>query len=200
MKRVQIKDTAIPAQPSMTSRAAQVKNDTENKKNQYRSLKVPSTRYGPQNDIREQNRVLTSTNEDLLRQLEEMKGTVTDLEQRYTDLQGENQDIQKQLRDCHVLLVAESLDPVSGERLGQTAQQKEEQRKEVMTVSKNLLNELKLFGETAQEHAANLLEVENIMRDLTEAHEKLQQERALFTLDVEEMERELGEAERLLME
>lgn len=43
-------------------------------------------------------------------------------------------------------------------------------------------------------------EVQNTMRDLTEAHEKLQQERALFTLDVEEMERALGEAERLLME
>ncbi|KTG32007.1 hypothetical protein cypCar_00017107 [Cyprinus carpio] len=175
MKRVQIKETAIPAQPSVASKAAHVKNDTENKKNQYRSLKVPYTRYGQQNDIREQNRVLTSTNEDLQRQLEEMKGTVTDLEQRCTDLQGENQEIQKQLRDCHVLLVAESLDPVSGEKLGKTAQQKEEQRKEVM-------------------------EVENIMRDLTEAHEKLQQERALFTLDVEEMERALGEAERLLME
>ncbi len=33
----------------------------------------PSTRYGQQNDKREQNRALTSTNEDLQRQLEEMK-------------------------------------------------------------------------------------------------------------------------------
>ncbi|KAI2668721.1 Small kinetochore-associated protein [Labeo rohita] len=195
MKRVQIKDTAIP---SLTSRATHVKNDTDNKKNQHRTLKVPSTRYGQQNDIREQNKVLTATNEDLQRQLEEMKETVTELEQRCTDLQGENREIQKQLRDCHVLLVAENLDP--GEKLGQTAQQKEEQRKEVMTVSQNLLTELKLFGETAEDHAANLLEVQNIMRDLTEAHEKLQQERALFTLDVEEMERALGEAERLLIE
>ncbi len=31
MKRVQIKDTAIPAQPSVASRAAHVKNDAENK-------------------------------------------------------------------------------------------------------------------------------------------------------------------------
>ncbi|ROL45470.1 hypothetical protein DPX16_16145 [Anabarilius grahami] len=148
MKRVQMKDTAISAHPSVTSRAAHVKNDTDNKwaslfkrKNQHRTLKAPTTRYGQQNDVKEQNRVLTATNEDLQRQLEEMK-----------------------------------------------------------TVSQNLLTELELFGETAQEHAANLLEVQNTMRDLTEAHEKLQQERALFTLDVEEMERALGEAERLLME
>ncbi|XP_067261172.1 small kinetochore-associated protein [Chanodichthys erythropterus] len=200
MKRVQMKDTAISAQPCVTSRAAHVKNDTDNKKNQHRTLKAPTTRYGQQNDVREQNRVLTATNEDLQRQLEEIKETMTELEQRCTDLQGENREFQKQLRDCHVLLVAEKLDPVSGEKLGQTAQQKEEQRKEVMTVSQNLLTELKLFSETAQEHEANLLEVQNTMRDLTEAHEKLQQERALFTLDVEEMERALGEAERLLME
>ncbi|XP_039507476.1 small kinetochore-associated protein isoform X1 [Pimephales promelas] len=200
MKRVQMKDTAISAQP----RAAQVKNDMDNKKSQHRTLKVPTTRYGQQNDIREQNRALTTTNEDLQRQLEEMKETVTELELRCTDLQGENREIQKQLRDCHVLLVAEKLDPasnsVSGEKLGQTAQQKEEQRREVMNVSQNLLAELKLFSETALEHAANLLEVQNTMRDLTEVHEKLQQERTRFTLDVEEMERALGEAEKLLME
>uniref|UniRef100_A0A8C1XMD9 Kinetochore localized astrin (SPAG5) binding protein n=1 Tax=Cyprinus carpio TaxID=7962 RepID=A0A8C1XMD9_CYPCA len=187
MKRAQLKDTAIPAQSSVASRAAHIKNDTDNK---WASL--PTTRYGQQNDVREQNRVLTATNEDLQRQLEEMKGTVTKLEHRCTDLHGENQEIQKQLRDCHVLLVAEKLDPVSGEKLGQTAQQKEEQRKEVMTVSQNLLTELKLFGETAQEHAGKLL--------VSITHEKLQQERAFFTLDVEEMERALGEAERLLME
>ncbi|KAK7166624.1 hypothetical protein R3I93_006393 [Phoxinus phoxinus] len=196
MKRVQMRDAAISAQP----RAAHVKTDTDNKKSQHRTLKAPTTRYGQQNDMREHNRALTTTNEDLQRQLEEMKETVTELELRCTDLQGENREIHKQLRDCHVLLVAENLDPVSGEKLGQTAQQKEEQRREVMTVSQNLLTELKLFGETAQEHAANLLEVQNTMRELTEVHEKLQQERTSFTLDVEEMERALGEAERLLME
>ncbi|XP_051559462.1 small kinetochore-associated protein [Myxocyprinus asiaticus] len=200
MKRVHVKDTVIPAQPSATFRAALVKNDMDNKKNQHRSLKVPTTRYGQQNDLREQNRVLTETNESLQKQLEEMKETATELVQRCTDIQGENREIQKQLRDCHVLLVAEHLDPVSGEKLGQTAQEKDEQRKEVMTVSQNLLTELKQFGEMAQEQTANLMEVQSTMRHLTEAHEKLQQEKALFSLDVEEMERALEEAERLLME
>ncbi|TRY81511.1 hypothetical protein DNTS_009919 [Danionella cerebrum] len=189
MKKFQTKEV------SATSRA---KNDPDNRKNQQRSLKMPNTRFGQQNGIREHNQALTAANEDLHIQLEEMKGTVAELEQRCTDLQGENREIQKQLHDCHVLLVAEKLDP--GETLGQKAQQKEEQRKEVMLVSQNLLAELKLFGETAQEHAANLLEVQNSMRELTEAHEKLQQERTLFSVDLEEMERALGEAERLLME
>ncbi|XP_051982367.1 myosin-15-like [Xyrauchen texanus] len=200
MNRVHVKDTVIPAHPSATSRVAQVKNDMDNKKNQHRSLKAPTTRYGQQNDLREQNRVLTATNESLQKQLEEMKETVTELEQRCRDIQGENREIQKQLRYCHVLLVAEHLDPVSGEKLGQTAQEKDEQRKEVMTVCQNLLTELKPFGEMAQEQAANLMEVQSTMRHLTEAHEKLQQEKALFSLDVEEMERALKEAERLLME
>ncbi|KAA0722522.1 hypothetical protein E1301_Tti011897 [Triplophysa tibetana] len=198
MKKVQVKD-AIPSQTGVTSKTAHAKNDTD-KKSQQRSLKVPTTRYGQQNDLREQNRNLTATNEDLQRQLEEMKVTVTQLNHRCTDIQGENREIQKQLRDCHVLLVAENLDPVSGEKLGQTAEQKEEQRKEIMTVSQNLLTELKLFGEMAQEHAANLQEVQNTMRDLTENHEKLQQDRSLFNLDVEEMERALAEAERLLID
>lgn len=40
-----------------------------------------------------------------------LKVTVTELNHRCSDIQGENREIQKQLRDCHVLLVAENLDP-----------------------------------------------------------------------------------------
>lgn len=44
--------------------------------NTYFVLLRPTTRYGQQNDLREQNRILTATNEDLQRQLEEMKVSV----------------------------------------------------------------------------------------------------------------------------
>lgn len=40
-----------------------------------------------------------------------LKGTVTELNHQCSDITGENREIQKQLRDCHVLLVAENLDP-----------------------------------------------------------------------------------------
>ncbi|XP_062866676.1 small kinetochore-associated protein [Trichomycterus rosablanca] len=202
MKRVekpQLKDTAIPTLPHFVSRKANLKSDSE-KKTQAKTLKGPSVKYGQQNDLREQNRILVATNEDLQRQILELKESVALLEERCSNLQDENAGIKKQLRDCHVLLIAEKLDPVSGEKIEQAVEQKDRQREDVMTVSQKLLTELKLFDEFAREHGAQLAEMQNTMKSLNEAREKLHTDRESFCLDAEEMEKALKEAERLLIE
>ncbi|XP_072513735.1 small kinetochore-associated protein isoform X2 [Salminus brasiliensis] len=197
MKRVdraQIKDTAIPTQPNIMLRKARTtlndKNDTDNR---------PSTKYGHHNDLKEQNRLLMATNEDLHRQISEIKEYVAVLEQQCSDVQEENTEIKKKLRDCHGLLIAEKLDPVSGGKIGATAEQMEGQRKEFMTISQNLLTELNLFDEVASEHGTHLTDVQNTMRSLKEAREKLSLKRQSFCVDAVEMEKALEEAERLLM-
>lgn len=87
---------------------------------------------------------------------------VAKLELQYCDLQKENAEVQKNLKDCHALLITAKIDPgrkntkiylsvsvssvvsvrdlteihlsflVLGERVGDTARQNESQRKEVM--------------------------------------------------------------------
>ncbi|XP_076838785.1 small kinetochore-associated protein [Brachyhypopomus gauderio] len=203
MKRVDrahIKDTAIP-QLTVVPRKASVKGESEgtSRKNPTRGLKGPSIKYGQPHDLREQNRLLVTANEDLQKQVSEIKEYVADLEQQCHDLQDESNEIKKQLRDCHVLLIAEKLDPVSGERIGET-EQNEDQRKELMTVSQNLMTELKLFDEAAREHKTHLTELQNTMRTLKEARETARLDRESFCLDAAEMEKALEEAERLLME
>ncbi|XP_026861940.2 small kinetochore-associated protein [Electrophorus electricus] len=201
LDRAQIKDTAIPTQLNYVSRRANVKIDTENmsRKNLTKGLKGATTKYGQQNDLREQNHLLMTANEDLQKQISEMKECVADLEQRCRDLQDENSEIKKQLRDCHALLILEKLDPVSGEKIGET-EQKEAQRKEIMTVSQNLMTELKHFDEVARQHGTHLTELQNTMRTLKEAREKFHLDGESFCLDVEEMEKALEEAEKLLIE
>lgn len=77
------------------------------------------------------------------------------MEQQFKEMKEENSSLQKNLKDCHVLLVASKMDPgkcvstvvmvfcwwlgttksfptVSGERVGEAARQNEDQRKEVM--------------------------------------------------------------------
>ncbi|KAF4075011.1 hypothetical protein AMELA_G00229840 [Ameiurus melas] len=148
----------------------------------------------------EQNRLLLVANEDLLKQISGLKENVSVLEQRCSDLQENNTDIKKQLRDCHELLIVENLDPVSGEKVGVAAEQQAGQRKELMTVSQKLLSELKLFDDFTKEHRTHLTEVQNTMRSLKGAREKLHLERESFCTYTENMERALEDAERLLME
>ncbi|XP_017312339.1 small kinetochore-associated protein [Ictalurus punctatus] len=205
MKRVDrapVKDTAIPTHPNLASKKANVKTDPETmiRKNPAKSLKGPSVRYGLQSDVKEQNRLLLVANEDLLKQISELKENVSVLEQRCSDLQENNTEIKKQLRDCHVLLIEENLDPVSGEKVGEAVEQQAGQRKELMTISQKLLSELKLFDDFTKEHRTHLTEVQNTMRSLKGARETLHLERESFCTYAENVERALEDAERLLIE
>ncbi|XP_026173798.1 small kinetochore-associated protein isoform X2 [Mastacembelus armatus] len=158
-----------------------------------------STRYGQQAELKEQNRHLMAANEELQKNLSETRQRVAELELQFSDLQTEKAEVQKKLRDCHVLLVAAKIDPVSGERVNEAAQQHEDQRKEAMCVSSNMLSELKTFGETASQQRVWLQEIQATMTDLMKAGEHMLEERKNYTLEVAEMEKALKEAEDLLL-
>ncbi|XP_035535178.1 small kinetochore-associated protein [Morone saxatilis] len=158
-----------------------------------------STRYGQQAELKEQNQHLMATNEELLKKLTDTQQRVTELELEFSDLEKENAGVQKNLKDCHVLLVAAKIDPVLGERVGEAARQNEDQRKEVMGVSTDLLHELKAFGDIASQQRAQLEEIQTTMTELAKAREHMMQERENFSLEAAEMEKALKEAEALLL-
>nr|XP_046228306.1 small kinetochore-associated protein [Scatophagus argus] len=158
-----------------------------------------STRYGQQVELKEQNQHLLATNEELQKNLTDTQQRVAELELQFSDLEKENVGLQKNLKDCHVLLVAAKIDPVLGERVGEAAQQNEDQRKEVMSVSTDLLHELKAFGDIASQQRARLEEIQTTMTELAKAREHMIQEREDFSLEAAEMEKALQEAEALLL-
>ncbi|KAK5879802.1 hypothetical protein CesoFtcFv8_022887 [Champsocephalus esox] len=170
-------------------------------------LKGLSTRYGKQAGLKEQNQHLMATNEELQKNLSETQGTgdtfnrerVAELELQYSDIETENVEVKKNLRDCHVLLVVANIDPVVGERVGEAARQDEDQRKEVMSVSTNLLDELKVFRDSASQQRARLEEIQSTVTDITKAREHMKQEQEDFSQKAAEMEQALKEAEALLL-
>ncbi|XP_042245959.1 small kinetochore-associated protein isoform X2 [Thunnus maccoyii] len=164
-----------------------------------KGYKGVSTRHEQQAELMEQNQNLMAAKEELQKNLTETQQRVTDLELQFNDLEKENAEVQKNLKDCLVLLVAAKIDPVLGERVGEPAQQNEDQRKEVMSVSADLLNELKAFGDTASQQRSQLEEIQTTMTDCTKARELMLQERENFSLEAAEMEKALKEAEALLL-
>ncbi|XP_048106665.1 small kinetochore-associated protein isoform X1 [Alosa alosa] len=204
-KATTVKESAPAHHVNSDAKAAVLKPVCDNvgsrKNANTRTLKVPSTRYGVQNELKEHNQLLISTNEELQKHVVEMENKVTLLEQQCGNLKGENSEMQKRLRDCHTLLVTANMDPgVLGERIHEASTENEEQRKEVMNISQNLLNELGKFDTMASDHRGQLEEIQNVMRHLKEARDKLREEMGTVKLEVEEMERDLEEAERLLLE
>ncbi|XP_038582775.1 small kinetochore-associated protein [Micropterus salmoides] len=191
---------------SATTNAAQKSDGVLKSQKEYISRKnaAPkvhkgvSTRYGQQAELKEQNQHLMATNEELQKNLTDTQQRVAELELQFSDLEKENAEVQKNLKDCHVLLVAAKIDPVLGERVGEAARQNEDQRKEVMSVSTDLLHELKAFGDVASQQRARLEEIQTTMTALAKAREHMRQERENFSLEAAEMEKALKEAEALL--
>ncbi|XP_072218030.1 small kinetochore-associated protein [Leuresthes tenuis] len=158
-----------------------------------------STRYGQQVELKEQNQNLMTAKEELQKNLSETQQRVAELELQFSELEKENAEVHKNLKDCHVVLVSAKIDPVLGERVGDAVRQNEERRQEVMSVSTDLLKELKAFGDIASQQRARLEEIQTTMVDLNKARDIMEQERKNFSQQAAEMEKALTEAEELLL-
>ncbi|GAA6214910.1 girdin-like [Lates japonicus] len=198
--KVESKDTATASAAQKSDGILKPQKENVLRKNVAPKVhKGVSTRYGQQAELKEQNQHLMTVNEELQKNLTETQQRVAELELQFSDLEKENAEVQKNLKDCHVLLVAAKIDPVLGERVGEAAQQNEDQRKEAMSVSTDLLSELRTFGDTTSQQRARLEEIQTTMTDLTKAREHMKHERESFTQEAAEMEKALKEAEALLL-
>ncbi|KAJ8274899.1 hypothetical protein COCON_G00095240 [Conger conger] len=172
-------------------------NNAHRKKLTALASKGPSSRL--EAELSDQKRLLEAFNGDLQKNLLQSKEKIDLLEQQYEDLKGEKNEIQKQLENCLHLLVAGNIDLDLGEKIAETTQQKEEQRKEVQSVSQELMGELQTFGQKLSEHRAQVQQVQERMKDLREKREQHVEEREAFSLEVDEMEKALEQAEQLLV-
>ncbi|CAL8314651.1 unnamed protein product [Lota lota] len=161
------------------------------------AAKGASSRNGAHAELRDQNQLLLASNEQLQNNLTESQQKVTELGLQCKDLEKENADIQKRLKDCHVILVAGKIDPVLGDAIAQPC---ENQRKEVMNISRDLLKELRDFTDIGSKQLEQLKVFQTAIADLTREGEHVMQEREGFSLQVLEMEKALEEAENLLIE
>ncbi|XP_030201327.1 small kinetochore-associated protein isoform X1 [Gadus morhua] len=167
------------------------------RKNAPKVFKGASTRYGQQEELKDQNQLLLVSNEQLQNSLTESQQKVTELGLQFKDLEKENADIQKRLNDCHVLLVAGKIDPVSGDAI---AQPSKNQGKEVLNISRDLIKELGNFTDIGTKQLEQLKVFQTAIADLHGEGEHVMQEREDFSLQVLEMEKALEEAEQLLIE
>ncbi|XP_028997267.1 small kinetochore-associated protein isoform X2 [Betta splendens] len=191
------KDTETAKMATKSDAGLKPKKENIQRKNiAPKVVKGVSVRYN-QADLKEQNQHLTAFNEELQKDLAETQQRVRDLELRFSDLEKENAEVKKNLTDCHVLLVSAKIDP--GEKVGEAAQENEDQRKKVMSVSTDLLNELIAFSNTASQQRVRLEEIQAAMTDLTHTRELMMQERESFSLEAAELEKDLREAEALLL-
>uniref|UniRef100_W5N4Q8 Kinetochore localized astrin (SPAG5) binding protein n=1 Tax=Lepisosteus oculatus TaxID=7918 RepID=W5N4Q8_LEPOC len=160
--------------------------------------KGPNTRLRVEAELRDKNQLLEASNLELYRNLSEAKENIAKLTQKYTGLEGESSELKKQLEKCMLFLETSNIDPVSGEKILETAKQNEEQRKEVLSLSRNLQNELEVFSQKASEHRLQMQEIKSKVRAQQEEIERRLKEKENFQTELQEMEKALDDAQQLL--
>ncbi|XP_057679272.1 small kinetochore-associated protein [Corythoichthys intestinalis] len=155
--------------------------------------------YGLHGELKEQNQQLAAAKEELQKELTETQLRVTHLEQQFSVLEKENCEVKKKLHDCQIILVAEKMDPISGEVIVKAVHENEEERKEVMHVATELLNSLKAFDAIATQQRSRLQEIQKTVLDLNGERDRIMQERQTFILEADDLEKALMEAEALLL-
>ncbi|CAL1586665.1 unnamed protein product [Knipowitschia caucasica] len=189
--------TGLPPQKKTGRKVEDDKDDVPRKNVVSKPVKGFSTRHSVEAELKEQNQNLRATNEELQKHITHTQHTVTELQQQNNHLQEEKMKAEKQLRECHVLLVSAHIDPVLGER--EAAHHAEEQRKEVMSASTDLLQNLKTFSDFSSEQCCQLQDIQGPLCALTTAQQQMEQESVSFALEAAQLEQALIEAEALLL-
>ncbi|XP_058843413.1 small kinetochore-associated protein-like isoform X3 [Acipenser ruthenus] len=158
----------------------------------------PAARLKLEAELRDKNQLLEAANHQLIENLSEAKENIGELLEKNTKLEGNSNELQKQLETCMLYLESSNIDPVSGGRILESAQQNDEQRKETMSLVRDLKNELEQFSRNAAIQRAQLEELNNKGRILKEERGSCLQEQGDFQADLENMQKELEEAQTLL--
>ncbi|XP_058847379.1 small kinetochore-associated protein-like isoform X2 [Acipenser ruthenus] len=170
----------------------------QRKKPSTYAARGPAARLKLEAELRDKNQLLEAANHQLIENLSEAKENIGELLEKNTKLEGNSNELQKQLETCMLYLETSNIDPVSGGRILESAQQNEEQRKETMSLVQDLKNELEQFSRNAAIQRAQLQELNNKGRILKEERGSCLQEQGDFQADLENMQKELEEAQTLL--
>ncbi|MGH0122937.1 UNVERIFIED_CONTAM: hypothetical protein FKN15_018604 [Acipenser sinensis] len=177
---------------------AQTTAANQRKKPSTYAARGPAARLKLEAELRDKNQLLEAANHQLIENLSEAKENIGELLEKNTKLEGNSNELQKQLETCMLYLETSNIDPVSGGRTLESAQQNEEQRKETMSLVRDLRNELEQLSRNAAIQRAQLQELNNKGRILKEERGSCLQEQGDFQADLENMQKELEEAQTLL--
>ncbi|KAK6479189.1 small kinetochore-associated protein-like [Huso huso] len=128
----------------------------QRKKPSTYAARGPAARLKLEAELRDKNQLLEAANHQLTENLSEAKENIGELLEKNTKLEGNSNELQKQLETCMLYLETSNIDPVSGGRILESAQQNEEQRKETMSLVRDLKNELEQFSRNAAIQRAQL--------------------------------------------
>ncbi|NXW63019.1 SKAP protein, partial [Eurystomus gularis] len=158
----------------------------------------PLNRYKLEAELKTKNQLLETAKQQLHSRLTAAQGTIKELKEENEGLVQEAEKLKKFQETCMVILESRNIDPVTGSNILEEEEKIQECQKQTTLLTEKLIEELRLFNQTAAKEKEAL---QTAMAKWTSAEEETRQsleKHSSFQAEIKEYSAILDDLEQLL--
>ncbi|XP_053553872.1 small kinetochore-associated protein [Bombina bombina] len=174
------------------------KRTVVNKKAAAAPTRGPVTRYRLEAELKDRNQLLEAANISLHNSLTNAQETIKQMTEHEDEQKEEIKELNRRLEKNLIILESRNIDPVSGELILASAEEKSKLRAETKASTDNLLSELKIFGQMANEQIAQVQAVIDKWNQAEENRNVFLEEQKDFDIELDQFRAALQQAEQWL--
>ncbi|NXA11616.1 SKAP protein, partial [Sapayoa aenigma] len=158
----------------------------------------PLNRYKLEAELKTKNQQLETAKQQLHSRLTGAQGTIKELKEENDSLAQEVEKLKKFQETCMVILESRNIDPVTGSNILEEEKETQECRKQTMLLTEKLMEELRLFNQTAAKEKEALQAAMAKWRSAEEQSRRSLEKHSSFQAEIKECTAILDELQQLL--
>ncbi|XP_064309188.1 small kinetochore-associated protein [Phalacrocorax carbo] len=158
----------------------------------------PLNRYKLEAELRTKNQLLETAKQQLHSRLTGAQGTIKELKEENEGLVKEVEKLKKFQETCMVILESRNIDPVTGNNILEEEEKTQECQKQMTLLTEKLIEELRLFNQTAAKEKEMLQTAMAKWKSAEEERHQSLEKHSSFQAEIKECSTILDELELLL--
>ncbi|NXI95458.1 SKAP protein, partial [Psophia crepitans] len=162
------------------------------------AMRGPLNRYKLEAELKTKNQLLETAKQQLHSRLTGAQGTIKELKEENEGLVQEVEKLKKFQETCMVILESRNIDPVTGSNVLEEEEKTQECQKQTTVLTEKLIEELRLFNQTAAKEKEMLQVAMAKWQSAEEEQRQSLQKHSSFQAEIKECSAMLDELELLL--
>ncbi|KFV38879.1 Small kinetochore-associated protein, partial [Tyto alba] len=158
----------------------------------------PLSRYKLETELKTKNQLLETAKQQLHSRLTGAQCTIKELKEENEGLLQEVEKLKKFQETCMVILESRNIDPVTGSNILEEEEKTQECQKQTTLLTEKLIEELRLFNQTAAKEKEELQAALAKWKSAEEGRQRSLEKHASFRAEIKECSATLDDLEQLL--
>ncbi|KFP69430.1 Small kinetochore-associated protein, partial [Acanthisitta chloris] len=158
----------------------------------------PLNRYKLEAELKSKNQLLETAKQELHSRLTEAQVTIKELKEKNDSLVQETEKLKKFQDNCMMILESRNIDPVTGSNIVEKEEETQECQKQTMLLTEKLIEELRLFNQTAAKEKEVLQTAMSKWKSAEKESHQCLEKHSFFQAELKECSTILDDLEQLL--